>query len=120
MLKDTGRSARRLAYTGVALALIAYAIGAWDSPLIDRDRKLQLDLLTQHARAGKRREEQERILAESYWSRYADVAADIFFGREGSLGVWGAREHFDRHGRREGRSWPKSPPNQPKSAGDQR
>ena len=47
----------------------------------------------------------ERMLAEAYWSRYPDVAADAVFGRTGKMGIYGAREHYQRHGRHEGRIW---------------
>jgi hypothetical protein len=48
----------------------------------------------------------ETALADAYWRRYEDVAADPVFGRAGQLGVHGAREHFNRHGQRENRQWP--------------
>jgi hypothetical protein len=44
--------------------------------------------------------------AERYWSCHPDVAAHPNFGRNGPLAYHGAREHFDRHGKREGRVWP--------------
>jgi hypothetical protein len=44
--------------------------------------------------------------AERYWICHPDVAAHRFFGRNGPLAFHGAREHFDRHGKREGRVWP--------------
>lgn len=49
--------------------------------------------------------QQETVLAEAYWRRYSDVATDPIFGRTGQLGVHGAREHYNRHGRREKRIW---------------
>ena len=98
---------RRLAVLGFVLALVAYAVGAWNSPLADPERRAAIGLLTHHAGSGKLDEQAERRLADTYWSRNADVEADSYFGRRGLLGVWGAREHFKRHGRREGRVWPK-------------
>ena len=119
--RSSGRFPERLVvFTGIALALIVYAVGAWDSPLLDNDRKAQFDVLTLYAHTGKRPEEKERALAEIYWNRNADVAVDPFFGREGSLGIWGAREHFSRHGKREGRRWPKDAERQPNAAPGQR
>lgn len=52
-------------------------------------------------------EARERMLAEIYWSKYPDVAADAYFGKNGRLGVYGPREHYRRH-RTEGagRVWP--------------
>ena len=103
-----GRFADRpVIFAGIVLASISYAVGAWDSPLLDRQRNEQLEIVSRHAQIGERQAERERALAEIYWARYADVAVDPFFGRAGSLGIWGAREHFNRYGKREGRRWPK-------------
>ena len=99
---------RSLVFAGIALALIAYAIGAWESPLLDRECRAQREFVSRYALMAARDETAEQVLAERYWTQYADVAADAKFGRNGSLGIWGAREHFNRHGRREGRHWPKS------------
>lgn len=96
---------RWLAVAAFILALGVYGAGALESPLLDPERRAQALLLAQHAGSGRRDEVQERALAEAYWSRYPDVANDRFFGRQGLSGVWGAREHYDRHGRREGRLW---------------
>ena len=104
---------RSAVFAGITLALMAYAIGAWDSPLLDRERRAQRDFVSRYALMVARDETVERGLAERYWAQYADVAADASFGRNGSFGVWGAREHFNRHGRREGRHWPRSTPRAP-------
>lgn len=49
----------------------------------------------------------ERRLAEAYWSRYPDVRDDWYFGQNGRLGVYGARVHYERHGKQgNGRVWP--------------
>jgi hypothetical protein len=47
----------------------------------------------------------EAALAEAYWLRNQDVAANSVFGRSGQLGIHGAREHYNQHGQREGRVW---------------
>ena len=104
--KSARRWELRLSYAGFALALFVFAFGAWDSPLIDRARRSQVEFLSRFAQTGQLDEGREAELAASYWSQYSDVAADSFFGREGRLGVWGAREHYKRHGKREGRVWP--------------
>jgi hypothetical protein len=54
---------------------------------------------------GGRDDAAERRLAERYWQRYPDIAANGHFGRQGSFGIHGAREHYQRHGRHEGRLW---------------
>jgi hypothetical protein len=48
---------------------------------------------------------EERVLAGAYWQRNPDVANDTVFGEQGRFGIFGAREHYERHGRREGRQW---------------
>ena len=101
--KSSKFSLRLMVFAGISLALVAYAVGAWHSPLLDRELRLRFDIFTQ---AEGWNEEEERSLAEIYWTRYADVAAHSYYGRDGTLGVWGAREHFKHHGKREGRHWP--------------
>lgn len=57
------------------------------------------------ARAAEIDTAAEEKLAHAYWLRYPDVAANPLYGEKGRLGVLGAREHYMRHGRREGRVW---------------
>jgi len=45
----------------------------------------------------------EKILAEAYWRRYPDVRNDPYYGKHGPMGFKGAREHFEQHGKYEGR-----------------
>ncbi len=91
------------------VSLLVYVAGALDSPLLNSDRRAEVAHLSRHASAGKLDERREVKLAEIYWTRYPDVAQDSNFGRSGKLGSWGAREHFKRHGAREGRIWPVQP-----------
>ena len=102
------RLSAALAITAVAWAM--YAMGAADSPLlsrVERQRQAYLDEILRNAQTADLTA--ERDLAEIYWQRYPDVANDGFFGRNGQMGVFGAREHFERHGRREGRIWGRNP-----------
>lgn len=46
---------------------------------------------------------EELILAQSYWLRYEDVNDNDYWGVNGPMGIWGARDHFLQHGKREGR-----------------
>jgi hypothetical protein len=81
-------------------AWMASHSAVWRADLESRDKKLRtLAAATQVDLAA------EGELARAYWMRYPDVRADAFFGEGGRLGVLGAREHFNRHGRREGRIW---------------
>lgn len=50
-------------------------------------------------------ENDEKMLAEAYWRRYPDVAADPEFGMSGTLGYAGAFEHYRRYGQQEERVW---------------
>jgi len=44
-------------------------------------------------------------LGSAYWERYPDVAIDRTYGRNGTLGLVGARLHFEDFGQAEGRVW---------------
>jgi hypothetical protein len=45
----------------------------------------------------------EKDLAEAYWHRYPDVKQSEYWGPEGPLGIHGPRDHYEQHGRKEGR-----------------
>mgnify|MGYP001815005776 FL=1 len=49
--------------------------------------------------------EQERILAEAYWSRYPDIAASRIWGRTSALGIRGPRDHYRFIGRQQKLIW---------------
>jgi len=102
------RLARRLAtwirWLVPAAALALYGWAAWHSPWLDgaeRRRQAYLERIGREQPAPA----EPAALAEAYWSRYPDVAVDAYFGRHGQLGPEGAHEHYQRHGRREGRVW---------------
>jgi hypothetical protein len=91
---------------GIVWLLTALTIA--DASLFDRSairERVYAQRLEQSAKAGPTPRE-IRGNAETYWAHYPDVANDPYFGRNGPLGIFGAREHYDRHGRREGRVWP--------------
>ena len=48
---------------------------------------------------------EEIEMANAYWQRYPDVGQDSYFGRNGVMGIRGARAHYQQHGRHEGRIW---------------
>ncbi|MBI1209527.1 MAG: hypothetical protein GC191_19870 [Azospirillum sp.] len=99
------RGMAALLWLGVAAAFGLYAQGFVNSVAGDgaaRDRQLylrQVMALRSLDLAG------ERALAEAYWSRNPDVAADAVFGEHGRMGLFGARQHYQLHGHREGRRW---------------
>lgn len=68
---------------------------AWDAEVIGAHATTFPDL------------EKERVLAAKYWALYPEVAEDDYFGVHGRLKIYGARVHFERHGKGEGNVWPK-------------
>jgi len=100
------RRSRVLIGSAVMLAAIAvYAAGALRSPVWN-DKLYAEQQRLQAIRAAENRESaEERALAEAYWERYPDVARSPDYGVDGPLGIHGAREHYRRHGRFEGRKW---------------
>jgi hypothetical protein len=88
-----------------AASLACFTIGFVRSPVIDDVLAQKRTVINKHARSDKVDLIRETLFAEAYWNRNPDVAAGSFFGADGALGVLGAREHYDRHGRMEGRHW---------------
>ncbi len=90
----------------MALSISVYAIGAFNSPVLDPDeaaRRAYLKNITKNQSSGLNL---EKSWAEEYWRKNPDVRADPVYGENGKLGVFGAREHYLKHGKREGREWP--------------
>jgi hypothetical protein len=88
-----------------AVSLAVFAVGIVRSPVIDDVLAQERVVLNKHARGDQVDMIRETRFAQAYWSRNSDVAAHAFFGAKGALGIFGAREHYDRHGRLEGRHW---------------
>lgn len=89
-------------------ALLAYGYFAWTSPWLDTEARLRMETLQRLEK--ETRDSDLKSAAEAYWRIYPDVAQDAFFGRAGRMGYGGAREHYQRHGRFEGRQWPQVTP----------
>ena len=86
----------------VLLTLVLYGYGARTDRVFDAaERQAFLAQYTTIPRDAA----QIRTLAEAYWRRNPAVARDKVFGRNGSLGIFGAGDHYARHGKREGRVW---------------
>lgn len=101
---------RLLLTCGALLAGIwcAIALALWDSVYLDKSRYVEA-LYSARLEMSAQAENQNSFnknVAEAYWHCYPDVAQDSYFGQSGPLGILGAREHYERHGRREGRIWP--------------
>lgn len=105
----TGWSLRSaLQWTGglvFAVSLSVFALAIVHSPVIDDVLAQERVVLNKHARSDQVDVIRETLFAQAYWARNPDVAAHPFFGAKGALGIFGAREHYDRHGRLEGRIW---------------
>ena len=94
----------RIAITGIALTVATafWVRGLLQSPLVQpdgRSRERSVGALSPHPREQRR----EAQLAQGYWQRYRDVREHDYWGEKGAMGIQGPRDHFRRHGRREGR-----------------
>lgn len=97
----------RLALMAV-IAAVGWAIYAWgalNSPVLAPTLAARKAYIAQVIRTHRIDPAAERALAEAYWDRYPDVAKDPYYGRHGALGIEGARAHYERYGKREGRKW---------------
>lgn len=47
----------------------------------------------------------EKKLAQAYWERNPDVAKSSIWGKDGTLGILGPRDHYRFYGKRQGRKW---------------
>ncbi len=104
------KSQKNLCIVGVmALSVFVYGYGAWHSPQLNTETAAQSAYLKQMSQASQHNLEREKQLAEIYWRNNPDVSADLYFGKNGQLGILGAREHYKRHGQRENRTWPQRP-----------
>lgn len=95
---------------GIAVMLVllggsGWLLGASESSVLNRQIAAQRSLAAAVAESGKLDVEAEQRLAEAYWQRNPGVAANDIFGRNGRLGIFGAREHWIRYGRVEGLHW---------------
>lgn len=88
-----------------SVALIVLVVILVNVVLDDR-RLTQLETIAEnYAQTESIDQAGEKVLADAYWRRNLDVAADEIFGPDGLLGIFGPREHFSRHGQAEGRAW---------------
>ena len=101
------------AFTIVATAIAIYVLGFIQEPRLRGGDAEERAFARQVIKSQTRDMSEEKALADAYWRRYSDVAANPVVGRNGALGVYGAREHYNRHGKRENRIW--GPPTDKKS-----
>lgn len=91
-------------YAAVAISFTVFALEATRSAAINPRIRAERIFVEAYLRDHAPDLEQERRLAEAYWSRYPHVRADDVFGPAG-MGIAGARAHYERHGRQEGLRW---------------
>lgn len=103
-MKDKQKSLAQSASLAIAaLCLFLYGHSFLQEPAFDRKQQAQIDFLANYIEAHDQDHKIEAELAASYWRRYADVKKNRYWGEKGPLGIWGPRDHFNQHGRREGR-----------------
>ncbi len=88
------------------VSLGIYTYGAFTSSLFDQslaDKRAYLMTISQMPEEGA---EEVQRRATLYWDTYPDVSRHEYFGRDGKLGIYGARTHYLKHGRYENRKWP--------------
>lgn len=98
------RIVRAAALAAFIVALAVYGWRAAHSPMLD-EALAEEQRYRRATAAGAAIGAEDSRLAERYWQRYPDIAGDAYFGRSGPGGPSGARDHYERHGRREGRIW---------------
>lgn len=89
--------------SSLTVGLYYYAKGFARSSILNPDREAENRYLQKFIENNDHNLRAEKLLAEGYWSRYKDVRRDRYWGRNGPMGIWGARDHYQQHGRREGR-----------------
>lgn len=92
-----------ITFGAIVSSAVLWTRGFIQSPLVEPHLRLEEQFIRDYVQANNPDLQQEKILAESYWLRYSDVRGNSYWGVNGPLGIWGARDHFMQHGKREGR-----------------
>ncbi|THB74557.1 MAG: hypothetical protein D6B25_13305 [Desulfobulbaceae bacterium] len=87
----------------VTLSLCIWFYGLSESPVRQPEQFNQQQYLNKFLRENAPDFAAERALAEGYWLRYPDIGSNDYFGKNGPMGLYGARDHFEQFGRKEGR-----------------
>jgi len=90
----------------MAAAAGVYLWGALSSELLNADSAARNAYVKKIIETRSPDYTRELELAEAYWRTYPNVAKDKYYGRNGQMGVHGARAHFEAHGKRIGWKWP--------------
>lgn len=104
MKTETLHNIRRLLAAGVvAASIFMWLQGFIQSPMVRPEIAEQRKFTEKYLQENAPDLQAERNLAEAYWTRYRDVKEDSHFGSDGPTGIFGARAHYNQHGKREGR-----------------
>lgn len=87
----------------LCLSIVAWGYGMFQSQIWDPQVREEKRYLASFLRDSSADRSLEQQLAKAYWLRYEDIRSDSFFGENGPGGIYGAREHYQLHGRHEGR-----------------
>lgn len=100
------RKLKAVMVTGImTVSCILWILGWNTSPFTSPSTKTERRYVESYIQSNSPDLEKVRALAELYWKRYPDVGRDSHYGRNGIMGIYGARTHYDQHGKREGRKW---------------
>jgi len=89
--------------SAIIFAVVVYCIELVHSPLYRPETRQESDFINSFVNKNSPDIQKERGLAKAYWLRYHDVRQDRHWGEKGPMGVWGPRDHYLLHGKREGR-----------------
>lgn len=92
-----------LTFLVAPLSLIVWLYGFALSPLFEPEQFKQQQYLHTFLRDNAPDLTAERVVAEAYWRRYPDIGSNDYFGKNGPMGIHGARRHFEQFGSNEGR-----------------
>ncbi len=96
------------AKTLLILAVVGSSVFFWlrgflNSPFLVAELKTEKEYLEKYIVTNSPNNKREKLLAEAYWLRYQDVMKHTYWGKNGPLSIWGPRDHYTIHGRKEGR-----------------
>lgn len=87
----------------VGISIFFWVRGFMNSPLWIPELKTEKEYIEKYILTNSPNHKREKQLAEAYWLRYQDVREHTYWGKNGPLNIWGARDHYTIHGRKEGR-----------------
>lgn len=89
--------------SAIVFSAIMYCAELANSPLYITETLTEKAFIGRFINENSPDIKQERALARAYWLRYHDVRLDRHWGEKGPMGIWGPRDHYMLHGKREGR-----------------